>query len=93
MASLNDLLSRVKIKSSVKQSNDFWRTIADVGARSMQYLSKEWPFAAPHKNDSTRSSANTDLEIESPAGQFRQAGRVLPIQRKVLHWKWLASDR
>lgn len=94
VASLYDLLRRIKVEASAERSDDFPQTIADLGARSKQYLFRAGPFAAPQDDGSSASSANSVPDMKSPsAGQFRQSGRLLSVQRPVLHQERLERER
>lgn len=82
VASLYDLLRRIKIEASVEK-DDLPQTIADLGARSKQYLFRAGPLATQHEDG---DPSNSVPKIMSPAeGQFRQSGRLLSVQRPTLH--------
>lgn len=94
VASLYDLLRRIKVEASAERSDDFPQTIADLGARSKQYLFRAGPLATPQEDGSSTSSANSVPDMKSPADvQFRQSGRLLSVQRPVLHQERLARER
>lgn len=94
VASLYDLLRRIKVEASAERSDDFPQTIADLGARSKQYLFRAGPLAAPQEDGNSSSSANSVPDMQSPsAGQFRQSGRLLSVQRPVLHQERLERER
>lgn len=92
VASLYDLLRRVKVEASAERSDDFPQTIADLGARSKQYLFRAGPLATQQERNN--SSANSVPDLESPAIEpFRQSGRLLSVQRPVLHRDRLERER
>lgn len=94
VASLYDLLRRIKVEASAERAEDFPQTIADLGARSKQYLFRAGPLASGDANEDDDSSANSVPEIKSPAAAaFRQSGRLLSVQRPVLHRERLERDR
>lgn len=91
VASLYDLSRRIKVEASAERNEDFPQTIADLGARSKQYLFRAGPLAS---SPSSNISANSvpDLKSSSTAA-FRQSGRLLSVQRPVLHRDRLERER
>lgn len=90
VASLYDLSRRIRVEASAERNDDFPQTIADLGARSKQYLFKAGPLAPPGEDN----SANSVPGMTSPsAAAFRQSGRLLSVQRPVLHRDRLVRER
>lgn len=89
VAHLYDLSRRIKVEASTERNDDFPQTIAALGERSRQYLFQAGPLATE-----SRQVPNSVPDMQSPnTAAFRQSGRVLSVQRPVLHRERLQKER
>ena len=89
VADLYDLSRRIKVEASTERNDDFPQTIAALGARSKDYLFQAGPLATESSNP-----PNSVPDLKSPnAGAFRQSGRLLSVQRPMLHRDRLELER
>lgn len=92
VAHLYDLSRRIKVEASTERADDFPQTIAGLGARSKQYLFEAGPLS--RTGTSSSHTPNSVPDMKSPgAAVFRQSGRLLSVQRPVLHRDRLEYER